>query len=164
MLLHFTFLFYRIGLVYIDHDQYCLSEGTKWDERELNVLGNDGGSVRYQSFMCDLGQFKDLRVPREDPRESVRRGIWPHPCHYFGALDTARQEDGQMCLMAESTMHQIVYHVATIMNSERKSDMDEARARTHAADKKKRHIGNDHVCPLPPFPSTKQPTGGGDIL
>ena len=140
-------------MVYIDHDQYrpegkdIISDSPEWDERELEVLRNDGGSLRYQHFMCGLGKFRDLKIPREDQRESVRRGIWPHPCHYFGAMDSIRQEDGETCLMYESSMHQMVYHVATIMpNVKSDIDSDPLIARRKSADKKKRHIGNDHVC------------------
>ena len=123
------------------------ADAKKWGERELTILSNDGGSMRYQAFMSGLGKFKDLRLPREDPRDSVKRGIWPHPCHYFGALDTARQEDGTMCLMSETNVHQMVFHVATIMNREKKRDLEDTEAaRRMQADKKKRHIGNDHVC------------------
>eukprot|EP01064_Diplonema_japonicum_P002608 TRINITY_DN1165_c3_g1_i1.p1 TRINITY_DN1165_c3_g1~~TRINITY_DN1165_c3_g1_i1.p1 ORF type:complete len:1641 (+),score=441.76 TRINITY_DN1165_c3_g1_i1:37-4959(+) len=136
---------HKIGLVYIDHGQYrpgseeVKQETSQWGEREFKVLSNDSGSLRYQRFMCGLGKFKDLKIPREDPRESVKKGIWPHPCHYFGALDTARQQDGAVCLMSETPLHQVVYHVASIMNNERKADI------RSTADKKKRHIGNDHV-------------------
>eukprot|EP01060_Flectonema_neradi_P038123 TRINITY_DN7913_c1_g1_i1.p1 TRINITY_DN7913_c1_g1~~TRINITY_DN7913_c1_g1_i1.p1 ORF type:complete len:1884 (+),score=361.31 TRINITY_DN7913_c1_g1_i1:58-5652(+) len=143
---------HKIGLVYIDHDQYrpdgrdIAPDSKEWEERELEVLRNDNGSSRYQHFMCGLGRFRDLKIPREDKRETVKRGIWPHPCHYFGALDSIRQEDGETCLMYESSMHQMVYHVATIMpNVEPDADSDPQIARRKSADKKKRHIGNDHV-------------------
>eukprot|EP01059_Diplonema_ambulator_P003614 TRINITY_DN13316_c0_g1_i1.p1 TRINITY_DN13316_c0_g1~~TRINITY_DN13316_c0_g1_i1.p1 ORF type:complete len:1665 (+),score=460.04 TRINITY_DN13316_c0_g1_i1:66-5060(+) len=140
---------HKTGLVYIDYDQYSPGgdpvkhDTPQWSERETCVLSNGSGSLRYQTFMCGLGRFKDLKVPREDPRDTVKKGIWPHPCHYFGALDTARQADGAMCLMHETPVHQIVYHVATIMNSET-NGLSESSIRS-MVDKKKRHIGNDHV-------------------
>eukprot|EP01063_Lacrimia_lanifica_P029522 TRINITY_DN4523_c0_g1_i1.p1 TRINITY_DN4523_c0_g1~~TRINITY_DN4523_c0_g1_i1.p1 ORF type:complete len:2160 (+),score=806.54 TRINITY_DN4523_c0_g1_i1:122-6481(+) len=147
---------HKIGVVYIDHNQYRPdgtqvhpTDAAKWGQRETTVLSNDGGSLRYQTFVNGLGRYRDLRVQREDPRETVRKGAWPHPCHYFGALDTLRQQDGPMCVMWESQVHQVVYHVATLMQPpETHAAPEPELAKQHkriAADKKKRHIGNDHV-------------------
>ena len=103
---------HKIGVLYI-------AEGQK---SEVEFLGNQCGSMAYQSFIADLGE----RVSLKNSRGS-----------FTGGLDTSDEcLDGEFTYVWNDEMNQIVFHVATMMP---------CQPGDTRLSNKKRHIGNDYV-------------------
>lgn len=102
---------YKVGVIYI-------SEG-QTEERE--ILMNDLGSPAYTSFVDDLGTLCRLKDAKFNT----------------GGLDTRDDVDGEFTYCWRDRCMELVFHVTTMMPTNRDDDMTYPN--------KKRHIGNDFV-------------------
>ncbi|KAA8620271.1 tuberin [Pyrenophora tritici-repentis] len=102
---------YKVGVIYIGEGQT--------NEREIFM--NDMGSPAYTSFISDLGTLCRLKGAKFNT----------------GGLDTREDMDGEFTYCWRDRCMELVFHIPTMMPTNREDDMTYAN--------KKRHIGNDFV-------------------
>ena len=102
---------YKVGVIYIGEGQT--------NEREIFM--NDVGSPAYTSFIDDLGSLCRLKNAKFNT----------------GGLDTRENMDGEFTYCWRDRCIELVFHITTMMPTDRKDDMTYSN--------KKRHIGNDFV-------------------
>jgi len=104
---------HKIGVIYVAPGQ----------SKEMQILKNTFGSIRYIDFIKKLGDC-----------------IWLRQCDqstvYVGGLDTDEGNDGDYTISWRDKTTQVVFHIATMMPS-----IDTDPCGTN----KKRHIGNNFV-------------------
>ncbi|GAA5869589.1 hypothetical protein JCM3774_005488 [Rhodotorula dairenensis] len=91
---------------------------------EINILANTQGSKAYVEFISGLGTLVRLKGSREFNI-------------YSGGLDQENDFDGKWTYCWDDDISQMVFHVATLMPTNRETDAQ--------CTLKKRHIGNDFV-------------------
>lgn len=88
---------------------------------EAEILANTSGTEAYEAFLSGLGTKVPLQGAKYNPQ----------------GLDRRNNEDGSHTIAWRDRVTEIVFHVATMMPTDLQDDPQ--------GDKKKRHIGNDHV-------------------
>lgn len=102
---------YKVGVIYIGDGQ----------TEEKDILLNDSGPPAYTSFISDLGTLCRLKDAKFNT----------------GGLDRQNDTDGEFTYCWRDRCIELVFHVATMMPTDRNSDLTYAN--------KKRHMGNDFV-------------------
>jgi hypothetical protein len=91
---------------------------------EASILANTHGSKAYIEFVSKLGTLTLLKGSRAG-------GL------YAGGLDQEHDTDGKWAYIWDDDISQIIFHVATLMPTDKQRDP--------ICTLKKRHIGNDYV-------------------
>jgi hypothetical protein len=102
---------FKVGVIYIGEGQ----------TNERDIFMNDIGSPAYTSFLSDLGTLCRLKDAKFNT----------------GGLDTRANVDGEFTYCWRDRCIELVFHVTTMMPTNRDDDMTYPN--------KKRHIGNDFV-------------------
>ncbi|KAL6707039.1 Tuberous sclerosis 2-like protein [Coniothyrium glycines] len=102
---------YKVGVIYIGEGQ----------RHERDIFMNDIGSPAYTAFVDDLGTLCRLKDAKFNT----------------GGLDTREDMDGEFTYCWRDRCIELVYHITTMMPTNRDDDMTYPN--------KKRHIGNDFV-------------------
>ena len=105
---------HKIGIVYV---------GIGQEKSKDEILSNESGSLRYDEMLVRIGNLQRLK----DVDEAS--------C-FIGGLDKSGS-DGKFVVCWHDNLTQVVFHVATLMPTDRSKDEHCTR--------KFRHIGNDHV-------------------
>lgn len=106
--------FHKIGVLFAGPGQ----------TNEVDILANQQGSKAYVEFIAGLGTLVRTQGSREFNI-------------YTGGLDQENDFDGKWTYCWDDDISQIVFHVATLMPTNRETDAQ--------CTMKKRHIGNDFV-------------------
>ncbi|GAA5975475.1 hypothetical protein JCM10908_005173 [Rhodotorula pacifica] len=106
--------FHKIGVLFAGPGQ----------TNEVDILANTQGSKAYVEFIAGLGTLVRLQGSREFNI-------------YSGGLDQENDFDGKWTYCWDDDISQMVFHVATLMPTNRETDAQ--------CTLKKRHIGNDFV-------------------
>jgi hypothetical protein len=102
----------KFGIIFVDKDQHL----------ESDILKNFNGTPRYFEFLRQLGNFNSLRDLEGQ---------------YTGGLDSSESlMDGEFVLRYEDQVSCIIYHVSTMMPTNKNDEQ---------CILKKSHIGNDYV-------------------
>jgi tuberous sclerosis protein 2 len=104
---------HKIGVLYIGEGQ---------TEKEVEILKNTGGCVRYMEFLQNLGTL--IRLADVNPRDI-----------YLGGVDQSGA-DGKYMYTHQDDLVMLAFHVATLMPN-KESDPN--------GNCKKAHVGNDNV-------------------
>ena len=88
---------------------------------EAEILANNQGSDAYEAFLSGLG----TRVPLKNAKFNAQ------------GLDRRTDEDGTHTYAWRDRVTEVVFHIPTMMPTDLKDDPQ--------GDKKKRHVGNDHI-------------------
>ena len=102
---------YKVGVIYIGEGQ----------TKERDIFMNNIGSPAYTAFVSDLGTLCRLKDAKFNT----------------GGLDTRDDADGEFTYCWRDRCMEIVFHITTMMPTNRDDDMTYPN--------KKRHIGNDLV-------------------
>ncbi|BGP06919.1 Tuberous sclerosis 2-like protein [Rhodotorula toruloides] len=106
--------FHKVGVLYAGQGQ----------TNELDILANTHGSKAYTEFVSGLGTLVRTKGSRD-------LNI------YIGGLDQETDIDGKWTYCWDDDISQMVFHVATLMPTNRETDPQ--------CTLKKRHIGNDFI-------------------
>ncbi|KAG9294244.1 hypothetical protein G9A89_021603 [Geosiphon pyriformis] len=104
--------FHKVGILYVAKNQ----------TKESEILANIHGSPEYIKFLNNLGELFRLKNNKDI---------------YTGGLDTQMDLDGEYAYYWKDDIIQVIFHCATLMPTNLKTDPQ--------CNGKKRHIGNDFV-------------------